>query len=83
MIRQLCGSGGPGRGEGAGELERGPNNFGAGALEGHRGIAGPCPFSHPEGTLAPLAACVGRGGRVHPALGLGGPQSPVLQRQAR
>ena len=29
-----------------------------------------------------LAALVGRGGRVHPALGLGGPQSPALQRQA-
>ena len=30
MIRQLCGSRGPGRGEDASELERGPKHFGTG-----------------------------------------------------
>ena len=36
------------RGEGAGQGERGPKGFGAGAIECRRGVGGPCLFSHPD-----------------------------------
>ena len=82
MIHQLCGSGGPGRGERAGELERGPKHFGAGGLGRSLGFGGPCRFSLLEWPAALLAALGWRGGMVSTALGLLGPHSLALLHQA-
>ena len=50
-----------GQDEGAGEQERGPKRFGAGAFKGRQGLGGPCTFFHPECPTAHLEARVSEG----------------------
>ena len=69
-------------GEGAGERERGPKRFGTGGpLKVSEGSKGPLRSSALMTCGAPIGPG-GLGGRVSLALGLGGPQSPALRRQA-